>query len=310
MATAPGGVPAIAIDQAAGLAEVTGFGSNPGNLRMFRYVPAGLATGRPLVMALHGCTRSAAAFDDEPGWVELAQRLQFALVLPQQQSVNNISNCFNWFQAADSGRGAGEALSIKQMADRTLSDLGSNPERVFVTGLSAGGAMAAVMAATYPEVFAGAAVVAGPPYRCATTLAQAWSCQSPGTDLSPRQWGDKVRAASPHAGPWPVMSIWHGTADPTVAYRNLTELTDQWTDVHGTDQTPDSTETVNGYPHRTYRDTTGRAVVETWTIIGMGHGQPIDPGTSPDQCGRAAPYILDVNICAATHIATFWGLTA
>ncbi|GAB3839271.1 alpha/beta hydrolase family esterase [Kribbella italica] len=303
-------VPAYGGGRADGVAEVTGFGSNPGNLRMFRYVPPGVGPGRPLVVALHGCTQSAAAFDDEPGWIELARRLQFVLVLPQQQSANNFSFCFNWFQTADSTRGAGEPLSIKQMVDRARTDAGSDPAKVFVTGLSAGGAMAAIMAATYPDVFAGAAVVAGLPYRCATTLVQAYGCQNPGTDLSPRQWGDKVRAASQHRGPWPTLSVWHGTADTTVAYRNLTELAEQWTDVHGADQTADGVGTVNGYPHHTYRDQSGRAVVETWSITDMRHGQPIDPGAGPDNCGQPAPYILDVDVCAAGHIATFWGLSS
>jgi poly(hydroxyalkanoate) depolymerase family esterase len=273
---------------------------------MFRYVPDGLGSGRPLVVALHGCTQAAGGFDDETGWVELAERMRFAVVLPQQQSANNFSGCFNWFQSSDTSRGAGEALSVKQMVDRMRVDVGADASRVFVTGLSAGGAMAAVMLATYPEVFAGGAVVAGLPYRCATSLAQAFGCQSPGTNLTPRQWGDKVRAASGHTGPWPTLSIWHGTSDTTVAYRNLTELVDQWTDVHGTDQTADATETVNGYPHRTYRDSTGRAVVESWSITGMGHGQPINPGAGTANCGRPAPYILDVDICAAYHIANFW----
>src|SRR5262249_27235572 len=153
--------------QSATLQEVVGFGSNPGNLKMFRYAPPGLGEGRPVVVALHGCTQSAAAFDDEPGWVELAQRGQFSLVLPQQQTINNTNWCFTWFQASDTGRGLGEALSVKQMVDRTVSDLHADTARVFVTGLSAGGAMTAVMLATYPDVFAGGAIVAGLPYRCA-----------------------------------------------------------------------------------------------------------------------------------------------
>ncbi|TCC30279.1 alpha/beta hydrolase family esterase [Kribbella speibonae] len=196
--------------EAAGLEEVTGFGSNPGNLRMFRYVPPGLGAGRPVVVALHGCTQSAAAYDDEPGWVAMAQRAGFALVLPQQLSANNASACFNWFEAGDTARGGGEALSIKQMVDRT----------------------------------------------------------------------------------------------DTVAYRNLNESMEQWTDVNSADQVADATETVNGATHKTYADATGTTVVETWSIPGMGHGQPIDP----DQCGVPAPYILDVNLCAADRITRFWGL--
>jgi poly(hydroxyalkanoate) depolymerase family esterase len=300
-------VPAPAA-QAAGLEEVTGFGTNPGNLKMFRYVPSGLPAGRPLVVALHGCTQSAAAYDAEPGWVEVAERMGFALLLPQQQSANNANSCFNWFEPADTARGSGEALSIKQMVDRMRSDYASDAGKIFVTGLSAGGAMAAVMLATYPEVFAAGAVVAGLPYRCAGTLVQALSCMSPGTNLTPSQWGDKVRAASSHTGPWPTISLWHGTSDSTVAYSNLNELMEQWTNVHGTDQTADVSDTVNGYPHKGYRDSAGRLVVESYAITGMNHGQPIDPGTDAQSCGTPAPYILDVNICAADHIARFWGL--
>ena len=301
-------VPAPVAQAAAGLEEVTGFGTNPGNLRMFRYVPSGLPSGRPLVVALHGCTQSAAAYDAEPSWTEVAERMGFALLLPQQQSANNLNSCFNWFQPTDTARGSGEALSIKQMVDRMRSDYASDASRIFVTGLSAGGAMSAVMLATYPEVFAAGAVVAGLPYRCADTLIQALSCMSPGTNLTPRQWGDKVRAASSHPGPWPTISLWHGTADSTVAYSNLNELMEQWTDVHGTDQIAEVSDTVNGYPHKGYQDSAGRVVVETYAITGMNHGQPIDPGTGAQNCGTPAPYILDVNICVADHIARFWGL--
>ena len=128
----------------------------------------------------------------------------FALLLPQQQSANNANSCFNWFEPGDTARGAGEARSIKQMVDRMRSDYGSDAGKIFVTGLSAGGAMAAVMLATYPEVFAAGAVIAGLPYRCAGTLVQALSCMSPGTNLTPSQWGDKVRAASSHT--WAIRS--------------------------------------------------------------------------------------------------------
>ncbi|MQA26232.1 MAG: PHB depolymerase family esterase [Micromonosporaceae bacterium] len=295
---------------AATLEEVTGFGSNPGNLQMFRYVPDGLPAGRPLVVALHGCTQSAAAYDNEPGWTTLAERHGFALVLPQQRSVNNSSRCFNWFEVGDTARGSGETLSIKQMVDRMKADFGSDPGRVFVTGLSAGGAMTAVMMAAYPDVFAGGGVVAGLPYRCATNVSQAFSCMNPGVDLTPAQWGDKVRAASSHTGPWPTLSVWHGTSDTTVAPANLRELVDQWTNVHGADRTPDRSDTVAGYPHKVYQNAAGRSVVETYEITGMSHGQPIDPGTRADQCGAPAAYILDVNICAAYHMVRFWGLDA
>lgn len=293
---------------AAAQTEVAGFGSNPGNLRMFKYVPSSLPTGAPMVVALHGCAQSASSYDAESGWQRFADRFRFALLLPQQQSANNGSSCFNWFENADTTRGQGEALSIRQMVDRMIADHGIAPSRVYITGLSAGGAMTAVMLATYPDVFAGGAIIAGLPYRCAGGQSAAFSCMNPGTDLSPAQWGDRVRAASSWTGPWPIVSIWHGDADFTVRPINQTELLEQWTDVHGIDRTADVSETIGGYPRRLYRDATGAARVETWTITGMGHGTPVDPGTGETQCGTAGAYLLDVNLCSSYYIARFFGL--
>ncbi|MEU3186059.1 PHB depolymerase family esterase [Streptomyces sp. NPDC006923] len=302
----PGFVPPA---QAATLTEVTGFGTNPGNLRMFRYVPDGLPAGRPLVVALHGCTQSAAAYDSETGWTTWADRWGFALLLPQQQSGNNLNSCFNWFESADIGRGSGEALSVKQMTDRMKADLGSDPARVYATGLSAGAAMTNVMLAAYPDVFSAGAPVAGLPYGCATGVVAAFGCMNPGTNMTPAAWAAKVRAAYPgYGGPWPAVSVWQGSSDTTVAPANMTETVEQWTAVHGTDTAADATDTVAGYPHAVYRDTAGRAVVETYSITGMGHGQPVDPGTGAEQCGTAGAYILDVNLCASYRIGQFWGL--
>jgi poly(hydroxyalkanoate) depolymerase family esterase len=295
--------------QAAGLTEVTGFGSNPGNLRMFTYVPAGLATSRPLVVVLHGCTQSAAVVDDETGWAKWADTYQFALVLPEQKTPNNPSRCFNWWLPGDQSRGGGESLSVKQMTDWMKTTYGSDAARVFVTGLSAGGAMTDVMLATYPDVFSAGAVVGGVPYKCATTAAQTSACNNGTTNLTPVQWGDKVRGAFPSwTGPWPRVSVWHGTADTTVAPMNLTEIMEQWTNVNGIDQTADTTNTVAGYPHNIYKDAGGGARVETYSITGMGHGQPIDPGTGATQCGVATGYNLDVNICASYYIANWFGI--
>ncbi|MGR8006974.1 extracellular catalytic domain type 1 short-chain-length polyhydroxyalkanoate depolymerase [Streptomyces hypolithicus] len=296
--------------RAASLTEVTGFGSNPGNLRMFRYVPDELPAGRPLVVAMHGCTQSAAAFDSETGWATWADRWGFALLLPQQQPANNGNSCFNWFESVDITRGSGEAMSVKQMTDRMKSDLGSDPARVYASGLSAGAAMTNVMLAAYPDVFAAGAPVAGLPYACATTVGAAFSCMSPGKDLSPSAWGDKVRAAHPgYSGPWPTVSVWQGTSDTTVVPMNMKETVEQWTNVHATDATADTTDTVAGYPHAVYRSGAGRSVVETYSITGMGHGQPVDPGAGAEQCGTAGAYILDVNLCASYRIGQFWGLS-
>jgi poly(hydroxyalkanoate) depolymerase family esterase len=299
---------ALAAPAAWAQVEVTDFGSNPGNLRMFKHVPSALPAGAPMVVALHGCAQSASSYDNESGWQLFADRFRFALLLPQQSSANNASSCFNWFENGDITRGQGEALSIKQMVDRMIADHGIAPARVYVTGLSAGGAITAVMLATYPDAFAGGAIVAGIPHRCATTQSAAFSCMNPGSNLTPAQWGDKVRAASNWTGPWPIVSIWHGDADYTVRPMNLTESMEQWTNVHGIDQTADVVDSIGGHPHRVYRDAAGNARVETWTITGMGHGTPVDPGTGETQCGTAGAYLLDVNLCSSYYIARFFGL--
>ena len=295
--------------QAVTLEQVTSFGSNPGNLRMFRYVPNNLPTNAPLVVALHGCTQSASVYASGAGWAKYADRDGFALLFPEQKSANNQNACFNWFESGDIRRGAGEPLSVKQMVGKMVADYGLNSERVFVTGLSAGGFMTTVMLATYPDVFAGGGVIAGGPYRCGVGLVNAFSCMNPGVNKTPEAWGDLVRGASNYAGPQPKVSIWHGDADYTVRDANLREAMEQWTNVHGADQQADVSDKVNGYPHKVYQKD-GIDVVETYSLTGMGHGTPVDPGSAEAECGQAGAYILDVNICSSYYIGRFWGIVA
>jgi poly(hydroxyalkanoate) depolymerase family esterase len=284
---------------AAGLTQVSGFGSNPGALRMYSYVPAGLPAGRPLVVALHGCTQNAAGYYAGSGWGKYADLYQAALVVPEQTSANNALSCFNWFTAGDIGRGQGEALSIRQMVAYAVATYGSDPARVYVTGLSAGGAMTAVMLAAYPDVFAAGAVIAGLPYNCGTI------CQYQAVAKTPAQWGDLVRAAYPgYSGPRPRVAIWHGTADSTVVPANATELRDQWTNVHGVSQTPTASTTL---PGGTVQESYGTAV-QLNRVPGLGHGTPVNPGGAEDQCGTTGAYFL-ASICSSYYIARFWGLS-
>ncbi|MEV5829236.1 PHB depolymerase family esterase [Spirillospora sp. NPDC052242] len=283
--------------------QVTGFGSNPGNLQMFEYVPAGLPSGAPVVVALHGCTQSADAYHRHSGWPELADRWGFAVVYPQTTTANNVQRCFQWFEPSEYGRGRGEAASIAQMVQDARGRLGAG--RAFVTGLSAGGGMAANLLAAYPDVFAGGSINAGPPAACASSLLQASGCQMNDQGLTPRQWGDRVRAAFPgYAGPWPRVAIWQGTADYTVRPVNADELRDQWTDVWGVPRSPTGTQTL---PGGTTRSVYGDSVVEVYTIAGMGHGLAVDPGSGAEQCGASGAYFLDT-ICSSHRTALFWGL--
>src|SRR5436309_16135514 len=97
------------------LTEVTGFGSNPGELRMFEYVPVKLQRPRALVVVLHGCGQTAAGYDLGAGWSSLAKHYGFALLMPEQQRANNANTCFNWFNSEDVARDSGEALFIREM---------------------------------------------------------------------------------------------------------------------------------------------------------------------------------------------------
>ena len=291
------------------LVEVTDFGSNPGNLRMLTYVPRQLPASAPLVVVLHGCTQTAAAYDKGAGWSTLADRHGFALLLPQQHWRNNPLRCFNWFRPEDTVRDSGEPLSIKQMVERMIADYGFDHRRIYATGVSSGGAMTSVLLATYPEVFAGGAIIAGVPYGSANGLQDAFEAIFQGRSQSSSEWGALVRAASPHQGPWPKISVWHGDADTSVKPTNAEEIVKQWTDLHDLGSTPTVEKTVDGHPHRVWQGADGETLIESYTVTGMSHGVPVDPGEQAHQCGTAAPFFNAAGISSTHHIATFWGLT-
>jgi poly(hydroxyalkanoate) depolymerase family esterase len=291
------------------LHPVTNFGSNPGALRMFAHLPPRVARGGALVVVLHGCSQSAADYDLGAGWSTLADRFGFCLLLPEQQASNNPNRCFNWFQPGDNERGQGEAESIRQMIDTMVADHGIDPKRIYITGLSAGGAMTSVMLAAYPELFAGGAIVAGLPFGAANNVQQAFETmfQSPPRPAS--AWGDLVRAASSHQGPWPRVSVWHGGVDATVIPSNAGEIIKQWTDIHGLPLAPSSKSVVDGYPRQVWLNAAGDEVIESYTITNMAHGTPLATGEADHECGAAGPFLLEVGISSSYHIATFFGLT-
>ncbi len=303
-------LPAAPAAAAAGtLQQVTAFGSNPGKLAMYEYAPAGLPAGAPLVVALHGCTQSASDYFAHSGWQKYADLWGFALVLPQTNSSNNSSSCFSWFDATKDTRGKGEAASVLQMVTTAEAQYGSDTHRVFVTGLSAGGGMTADLLADYPDVFAGGSVDSGLPAQCATTLTAASGCQQNNQNLSPAQWGDKVRASNPgYTGPWPRVAIWQGTTDYTVYPVNATELRDQWTNVWGIGQSASSTQSLaGGTTLSVYNDSAGKPAVELYSVSGMGHGTAVSPGSGAENCGSTGAYYLNY-ICSSYWTAKFWGL--
>jgi poly(hydroxyalkanoate) depolymerase family esterase len=289
--------------------EISGFGSNPGDLKMFAYVPATVLPKPALVVVLHGCTQTAAGYDVGSGWSALAENYGFALLMPEQKSSNNGNTCFNWFGSEDITRDSGEALSIRQMIEHMAHEHQIDRSRVFVTGLSAGGAMTSVMLATYPDVFAAGAIIAGLPYGIANTMQEALAGMYRSPAHPAQELGDLVRKASSHTGPWPKVSVWHGSADRTVTPKNAGEIVKQWLDVHGLPPAPMAAADVDGYPREVWWNADGETVVESYTITGMAHGTPLAIAGQDEPYGTAGKFLLEAGIASSWHIAQFFGLT-
>ena len=291
------------------LVEIGHFGTNPGALKMFAFVPEHLQRAPALVVVLHGCGQTAAGYDRGAGWSMLAKRYGFALLMPEQQAANNANTCFNWFNPGDIARGRGEAASIRQMIARMVAEHKIDSRRIYVTGLSAGGAMTSVMLATYPEVFAGGAVIAGLPFGIASNVREALSGMMQSPPRPARELGDLVRKASKHKGPRPKLSVWHGSADRTVNPANADEIVKQLLDVHGLPSAPMSTGDVDGYPRDVWWNDDGETVVESYTITDMAHGTPLGSAGSDESYGAAGAFLIEAGISSSYHIANFFGLT-
>ncbi len=291
------------------LVEIDGFGTNPGALKMFAHVPEQLPRASALVVVLHGCGQTATGYDVGTGWSTLANRYGFALLMPEQQSANNANTCFNWFNPGDVVRGRGEAASIRQMVARMVADHNIDSRRIYITGLSAGGAMTSVMLATYPEVFAGGAIIAGLPYGIASNVREALGGMMQSTSRPGDKLGDLVRKASKHNGPWPKVSVWHGSADRTVNPGNANEIVKQWLDVHGLPATPMSAVDVDGHPREVWWNADGETVVESYTISDMAHGTPLGLAGNDEPYGAEGAFLIEAGISSSYHIANFFGLT-
>jgi poly(hydroxyalkanoate) depolymerase family esterase len=286
-----------------------GFGSNPGQLRASIYVPESAGREAPLVVVLHGCTQSAAGYDESSGWSRLAEQHGFAVLYPEQQVSNNANLCFNWFLAADATRGSGEALSIRQMITAAQVRFGTDSRRVFVTGLSAGGAMAAAMLSTYPDVFAGGAVIAGLPFGVARTIPEAFDRMRGHGGPPPSELANLVRGASGQSNDWPTLSVWHGDADLTVDPSNAAALVEQWRPLHGVEPAPTTVDKLQGFSRRAWANANGREVIEQYSITGLGHGTPLDTRGS-DHGESIAPFMLEAGISSTRLIARHWGIVA
>lgn len=287
------------------LSKLSDFGSNPGALLGKVYTPRDLADGAALVVVLHGCTQTAEGYDRGAGWSRLADELGFVLLFPEQQRANNPNLCFNWFVPEDCARGSGEALSIRQMIEKVAGDYGIDRKRIFINGLSAGGAMTSAMLAAYPELFAGGAIIAGLPYGTATTIPEAFDRMRGHGGPSGRELQKLIERASGHAGPWPAISVWHGTADATVAVANADDIVMQWRGVHALDAAPSQVVRTSGYTRKVWSKSDGTQAITQYLINGMGHGTPL-----AHDDGMAAPFMLDVGFSSTRELAQTWKLQA
>jgi poly(hydroxyalkanoate) depolymerase family esterase len=292
------------------LTETEQFGANPGELKMFSYVPSNRQPSPALVVVLHGCGQTAAGYDLGAGWSTLARHYGFALLMPEQQRSNNVGTCFNWFKSDDIARDRGEAGSIREMIARMVADHHIDKRRIFITGLSAGGAMSAVMLANYPELFAAGAIIAGLPFGVAHTMRDALFEMHHSTARPREELGDLVRRASEHTGPWPRLSVWHGSADRTVHPGNADEIVKQWLNLHELPSAPMSQGVVDGYPREVWWNADGETVVESYTITDMAHGTPLGVADNDQRYGTRGAYLIEAGISSSFHIAKFFGLTS
>ncbi|GAA1004232.1 hypothetical protein Aple_082290 [Acrocarpospora pleiomorpha] len=263
---------------AASLVEVTGFGTNPTNLRMHIYVPDNVAPNPAILVAVHYCTGSGQAFYSGTQFASLADQYGFIVIYP---TATRSGSCFDVSSPQTlTHNGGSDSLGIVSMVRWAVQNRNGDANRVYVTGASSGGMMTNVLIGAYPDVFKGGAAFMGVPFGCfATTDGSMWNsqCSSGQRIMTPQQWGDLVRNAFPgYTGARPPMQIWHGTTDTTLAYPNFNEQIKQWTNVHGISQTPSSTTTPQPNWTRTqYRDGGGNLKVEAYSIANTGHSLPL-----------------------------------
>jgi poly(hydroxyalkanoate) depolymerase family esterase len=232
----------------------------------------------PVVVALHGCTQTADVYRQLSGWDKLAEAKGFIVLFPQQDSSRNSYSCWNWFQQADMHRGSGEPAIIAGMVSSVEQQFSVDSHRVYVAGFSAGGAMATVMGATYPDIFAAVGSGSGCEYNGLPCVGY----QGP----DPSQTGQQAyQAMGSYARVMPVI-VFQGTADTTVAPANAAQIVAEWqvTDNYATggsatgsiptapmNQSSGSVQGGRTYTVTKYPDAHGNDLLDFWQIQGMNH---------------------------------------
>lgn len=265
------------------------YSSSQGSRNYYVYTPANYQPGTPvpLIVMLHGCTQSAADFAAGTQMDTLANQQQFIVVYPQQSAFANASLCWNWFLTGNQYRGSGEAqiiAGITRTVEQNSSSWTIDPNRVYLAGFSAGAAMASVMGATYPDLYAAIGVQSGLEYQAATNAYAAVAAQLYGGPDPVWQGDAAYNTMGNYARVMPVI-VFHGTADTVVNPINGDEVVQQWAETdydasggsyNASFSSPSSTThgQVSGghsYTLRSWNDSNGNEIEEYWTVNGMGH---------------------------------------
>jgi poly(hydroxyalkanoate) depolymerase family esterase len=291
-------IPADVVAPAAGRWVEATF-TSPAGTRAYKLFVPSRHNGQPLplVVMLHGCTQSPDDFAAGTGMNTLAEADGFLVVYPEQPASANPSRCWNWFQAADQGRDRGEPAVIAGITRQVMAAYHTDPRRVYVAGLSAGGAMAAIVAAAYPDLYAAAGVHSGLAPGSAHDLPSAFQAM---------KRGGQGQSVWPGAGRPVPLIVFHGDRDHTVHPCNADQLVGQWAGTAGA-STPTETERRGGRDgsgrdatRAVYRDAHGHTVVEHWTVHGAGHawaggthyGSYTDPA-GPDSSRELIRFFLE-----------------
>ncbi len=256
--------------------------TNQAGMRTYKlYIPSGYhGQMLPLVVMLHGCTQTPDDFATGTRMNVLAEEHQCFVVYPAQSSAANGSKCWNWFNAGHQQRDQGEPSIIAGITRQIISTYPVDAQRVYVAGLSAGGAMAAVMGMAYPDLYAAIGIHSGLPYAVAHDLPSAFAAmkQAGATLGHPR---DDGALAAKQVVP---TIVFHGDRDKTVHPHNGDQVIAQWTTIHARDEAnnvagTDPHVTVqrgqvrdgHSYTWETYHDASGQTILEQWRVHGAGH---------------------------------------
>jgi poly(hydroxyalkanoate) depolymerase family esterase len=261
---------------------IEGAYSNPAGSRAYRlFIPSGYREGQPLplIVMLHGCTQSPEDFAAGTRMNFIAEEQTCLVVYPAQRSEANQAKCWNWFRATDQQRGSGEPSLIAGITRQIMRDYSVDATRVYVGGLSAGAAAAAVMGATYNDLYAAIGVHSG--------LACGAAIDLPSAFVAMRDGGGSDDRAIPGGGPPVPTIVFHGDGDTTVHPNNGDRILEQFLRTTSTQRKVHRGRVPEGhaYTRTIHTDAAGRGILEHWNIHGAGHawsgGSPAGSYTDP-----------------------------